>query len=160
MPTRFYAKAGNFRVVLDPQLPVNGANGQQSWTNGRSIQFKRGTFTCTDHTARENGFESEKELTARLREAWSYGREFFEPENDPGIQYPLVPDVLTDIMTAVARNQHEKLVAILEQEEATHNRPEVVEPVKRALAEVGDTERGKRGPGKPPVRQPAKAEIS
>src|SRR5689334_10740122 len=98
MPTTFYAKAGNFRIVLEPQKPVTGTHGQESFTQGRSVQFKRGLFVCNDHTARELGFASAGELTDRLRAARSYGQEFFEPDNDPRQVHPRAEDVLSEIM--------------------------------------------------------------
>ena len=159
MPATFYSKAARFQLVLEPQVKVYGPNGQDATTPGKRIEFIRGKFVATEQEAKKLGLTT-GELVERLREATTYGTEFFEPGNDPNQQHPATEDVLADVMSAVARGQHDKLVAILEREESTHMRPEVIEPVKRALAEVGDTERGKRGPGKPPVRQPAKAEIS
>lgn len=156
MPATFYAKAPNFRIVLDPQVPVNGSNGQQSWTQGRSIQFVRGAFVCNEHTARENGFKTEAELKERLREARTYGIEFFEPDNDPRQVHPRTEDVLAEIMTCLARGNEKRLVEIVAEEESTHERPEVLEPARRALGELGNTVVGKRGPGRPP----AKAAVS
>lgn len=147
----FISRARNFQVTLQTAgIPMKDGNGTVvDRTRGSQVRFTNGQFACTDAEAKKIGYRSGKDLAEALRGAWSYKREFWEPGAEPGAVYPTIEDRLADIMSALARQQHDRLAEILAEEEATHDRPEVIVSVKRALGELGDTDLGRRAPGRP-----------
>lgn len=142
----FVSRASDFQVTLETEgLPMLDANNiVVGKTRGRRVNFVRGTYVTRN-----------PEEIRKLKEAGSFGNEFWEVGHQPGAIHPPEPDVLADIMTALARRQHDRLIAIQEREQETHQRPNVLAAVARALGELGDTEHGKRAPGKPPQPKPA-----
>lgn len=147
-PVTFISRASDFQVTLETEgLPMQDANGiVVARSKGKRVNFTRGQYAT-----------SNPETVRLLRAAGTYNREFWEVGNQPGAIHPPEPDVLADIMTALARRQHDKLIAIQQREQETHERETVLAAVARALGELGDTEHGKRAPGKPPQQKPVEA---
>jgi hypothetical protein len=139
-PITFISRARDFQITLKTEgLPMQDANGiVVARTPGHRVHFTRGEYTA----------KTSQEIQM-LRDADTYGREFWEVGQQPGAIHPPTEEVLADIMTFLARRQADKLRDIQEREEETHKRPEILTTVARALGELGDTEHGKRAPGRP-----------
>jgi hypothetical protein len=79
----------------------------------------------------------------------TFNREFYEIGNAPDAQNPPVDKLLGDIADASVRRQAKRLRDIVALEESTHKREVILTSAKAALGALGDTEVGKRRPGRP-----------
>jgi hypothetical protein len=154
MPT-FVSKHNDLRVVLEPMLPQTDPTGVTRYTKGKAIQFHRGTYEANAQEARRLGYENTEQLVHAIKHTFdgnprlTFNREFYEHGNAPDAQNPPVDKLLGDIADASVRRQAKRLRDIVALEESTHKREVILTSAKAALGALGDTEVGKRRPGRP-----------
>lgn len=161
MPT-FISKANEFRLGLTPAgRPLRDTNNTVvGFEEGTEIMFRRGRYDANAIEARRLGYENTDALVHAITHNYNgsprrtFGTEFWELGNEPGAMQPPTDKLLADIGDAAVRRNEKGLLKIVEQEEATHQREAVLISAKSALAALGNTDVGKRRPGRPHIVKP------
>jgi hypothetical protein len=153
--TTFLSKASKFQLVLKQAKRVYDGQEAVGWTDPQIVEFQRGTFIADATTAGKLGYQSPTELVDAMRKSATYNTEFWEVGNEPGAMKPSTPVLLGKIADYAVDHDADKLREIIQTEQETYGefaREDVIEQARRALGRLGDTEIGKRGPGRPKVQ--------
>jgi hypothetical protein len=125
----FISKGTNYRITLKPRHRSTMPNGETVMTEGIACEFGlERRYVTTD-----------SEIARRLREAPSFGVQFFEFTQ---VHVPDPKETLDAILDAILELDVERLLEIQAEEQAEHQRKVVLEQVAAALAKV-------QGAGKP-----------
>jgi hypothetical protein len=154
MPVVFQSRNKRHRVVIKPKQNVYGRDGVVGTEPGQTVEFENHVFQVDEYSARKLKM-SQGDLTAALRDSWSFNREMWELGNAPDALKPSVQDMLERIMDATAYQRVEKLrelkhlETVGDGEIGGHQREEVLSAIDRALGILTQGKEGKRGAGKP-----------
>jgi hypothetical protein len=151
--TTFVSKPRHLRIVVQTAgvpMAEKGTGLVVGKTAGAAIEFNRQQYIATDAEAARLGFGSQQELVEWLRSRQTFDREFYELGKDPEQQLPLTQELLDKITYAAIRGQKDKVREILQAEQASHQRPEVIRTAEIALGELTDGKEGRMPPGRRP----------
>lgn len=123
---QFYSRGVNFCVGLVPAQVHYDDHGQRVETGGVVADFAPNGRYETD----------DPEVAETLRSKESFNLDFHEFGNEPDAVRPALPDALKTLAEASVANDANAVETLIQQEEATHNRPEIVGPAETALANI------------------------
>lgn len=126
MSVTFIAQGANFRAVLRPPQSGFDAGGSFVITKPEhAAEFVNGLFTTDDE------FEIE-----RLKSLPSFGQIFWVKGEQPGETQPSIEAQLSDLVDLATNFDEPGIVALLEGEEALHNRQVIVRTAQKALEAI------------------------
>lgn len=130
-PSTFRSKGAHFQIVMRPPL-TRYENGMLITDDAGKILDFGTPFRSTDGP-RGQYTTSDPDEIEFLRNAASFGVEFWELGNEPDALHPTMAELAPQVAAATAELDVDALRALLEAEEASHKRPDVVTMIESAI---------------------------